>query len=231
MRPTAGAQLASPVRGAPASTVANSLPTGLDLAVVELGYNDNPATFPSDIDAMMSALTARGVQRVVWVNMADIRRTDRWRILLRGRQRGTRRGAESLEQPHRASTGRRSERQRPSDRVGSVATASTSLHDRPGRVRALAPRRDHLARTPTHYLAPPRRIELPVVGESLVPSSSGGVRARPFPTDATGVALNVADRAPEQSPATQPCGRARTSRPVVVEPQCYGAGRRDCATA
>ena len=52
--------------------VANALPTGLDVAIVELGYN--PSTnMAADIDAMMAALTQRGVQRVVWINMAEIR--------------------------------------------------------------------------------------------------------------------------------------------------------------
>ena len=54
--------------------VANSLPANLGLVVVELGYNDNPSLTAGDIDAMMSALNARGTQRVLWVNMAEIRR-------------------------------------------------------------------------------------------------------------------------------------------------------------
>ncbi len=54
---------------------AAALPFGLDLVVVELGYNDWPSTFAGSIDAMMSALQARGVRQVAWVNMADIRRT------------------------------------------------------------------------------------------------------------------------------------------------------------
>ena len=53
--------------------VAASVPLNLDLAVVELGYNDVPSGFAGDIDAMMATLTARGVKRVVWVNMAEFR--------------------------------------------------------------------------------------------------------------------------------------------------------------
>jgi peptidoglycan hydrolase-like amidase len=54
-------------------SAANSIPTGLDVVVVELGYNDNPSLTAADIDAMMAALNARGTKRVVWVNMAEIR--------------------------------------------------------------------------------------------------------------------------------------------------------------
>jgi hypothetical protein len=49
------------------------LPFGLDLVVVELGYNDSPSSFASSIDAMMTALQKSGVREVAWVNMADIR--------------------------------------------------------------------------------------------------------------------------------------------------------------
>ncbi len=53
--------------------VAAGLPTGLDLAIVELGYN--PSTnMAADIDAMMTVLNQRGTKRVIWVNMAEIRR-------------------------------------------------------------------------------------------------------------------------------------------------------------
>jgi lysophospholipase L1-like esterase len=51
------------------------LPRDLDLVVVELGYNDWPPNFATDIDKMMTALAARGAKRVAWVNMADIRRS------------------------------------------------------------------------------------------------------------------------------------------------------------
>ena len=54
---------------------AASVPAGTDLVVVELGYNDSPSSFATEIDAMMGALDARNVGSVVWVNMADHRRT------------------------------------------------------------------------------------------------------------------------------------------------------------
>ena len=53
--------------------IAKSLPFGLDLVVVELGYNDSASTFADDVAAMMTALTGRGVKQVAWVNLAEIR--------------------------------------------------------------------------------------------------------------------------------------------------------------
>ncbi|MFK8023697.1 MAG: SpoIID/LytB domain-containing protein [Ilumatobacter sp.] len=52
---------------------AAQLPSGLDLVVVQLGYNDNPSSFASDIDAMMQALAARDVGQVMWVNLGERR--------------------------------------------------------------------------------------------------------------------------------------------------------------
>ncbi len=52
--------------------VAAGLPSNLDLAIVELGYNPS-SNMAADIDAMMRALTQRGTKRVIWVNMAEIR--------------------------------------------------------------------------------------------------------------------------------------------------------------
>jgi hypothetical protein len=54
--------------------VAEALPADLDLVIVELGYNPSN-NMAADIDAMMTALGDRGAKRVIWVNMADIRRT------------------------------------------------------------------------------------------------------------------------------------------------------------
>ncbi|MEZ7961973.1 MAG: SpoIID/LytB domain-containing protein [Ilumatobacter sp.] len=53
--------------------IAADLTFGLDLVVVELGYNDRASTFADDVDAMMVALTDRGVKQVAWVNLAEIR--------------------------------------------------------------------------------------------------------------------------------------------------------------
>jgi murein L,D-transpeptidase YcbB/YkuD len=43
------------------------------VALLQLGYNDNPATFSADIDQVVSALNARAVQRVVFVNLSTRR--------------------------------------------------------------------------------------------------------------------------------------------------------------
>jgi peptidoglycan hydrolase-like protein with peptidoglycan-binding domain len=52
--------------------VATGIPMNLDLVVVELGYNLS-TNMAADIDAMMTALNQRGTKRVVWINMAEIR--------------------------------------------------------------------------------------------------------------------------------------------------------------
>ena len=52
---------------------ANALPAGVDLAVVQLGYNDWPTDFAGEIDQMMAALAAKGVRQVAWVNLSERR--------------------------------------------------------------------------------------------------------------------------------------------------------------
>jgi len=55
-------------------TIANSLTGSPDLAIVELGYNDTQSTLGGEIDQMMSALVAKGVRYVGWVNMSERRK-------------------------------------------------------------------------------------------------------------------------------------------------------------
>ncbi|MFM8507426.1 MAG: peptidoglycan-binding protein, partial [Actinomycetota bacterium] len=43
------------------------------VAVLQLGYNDNPSTFAQDIDQVVTALNARAVQRIVFVNLSTRR--------------------------------------------------------------------------------------------------------------------------------------------------------------
>lgn len=65
--------------GAPdALTIINALtPEQIPrIAVVQLGYNDDPATFQSDVDQVVSAFNARSVQRIVFINLST-RRTSR----------------------------------------------------------------------------------------------------------------------------------------------------------
>ncbi len=50
---------------------ARTVPIGTDLVVVQLGYNDDPAAMSTRIDRVMSALRARDVGRVAWVNLSE----------------------------------------------------------------------------------------------------------------------------------------------------------------
>src|SRR5262249_24483884 len=54
-------------------SAANAVPVGTDLVLVELGYNDDPASMPGRIDAVMTALRNRQVHRVAWVNVSQRR--------------------------------------------------------------------------------------------------------------------------------------------------------------
>ncbi|MFK7920027.1 MAG: SGNH/GDSL hydrolase family protein, partial [Ilumatobacter sp.] len=165
-------------------TAANALPTGLDLVVVELGYNDNPATFASDIDAMMNALTARGVSQVAWVNMADIRTsggslmytqanaaldaaTGRWGNL------------RVLDWDAASDTPERS-RWFNSDGVHHTTTGNAEF--------ALWLRGELIELAPSYYLTPPKRIELSVIGSSV---TAPGGQLSTVPEGAAGVSLNV----------------------------------------
>jgi peptidoglycan hydrolase-like protein with peptidoglycan-binding domain len=40
------------------------------IAIVELGYNDDPATFEGEVQQILAALISKGVQRVIFVNMS-----------------------------------------------------------------------------------------------------------------------------------------------------------------
>ncbi len=49
--------------------IANSLPAPA-IAIVQLGYNDDPATFDTEVQQMLSALSSKAVQRIIFVNMS-----------------------------------------------------------------------------------------------------------------------------------------------------------------
>jgi hypothetical protein len=57
-------------------TIAKALTGSPDLAIVELGYNDSQSTLGGEIDQMMTALVAKGVRYVGWVNMSERRKTN-----------------------------------------------------------------------------------------------------------------------------------------------------------
>lgn len=71
-----GASCVEPTVGLPdAPSIINKLtsenmPT---IAVLQLGYNDDPATFAQDIDQVVTALNARAVQRIIFVNLSTRR--------------------------------------------------------------------------------------------------------------------------------------------------------------
>jgi len=58
-------------------TIINSLPPEQTpaIALIELGYNDMSMSYATEIDQVVAALTARGVQRIVFVNMSTRRQT------------------------------------------------------------------------------------------------------------------------------------------------------------
>ena len=56
-------------------TVARNLSGTPDVAIVELGYNDNQSNLGGEIDQVMQALVAKGVRVVGWVTMAERRKT------------------------------------------------------------------------------------------------------------------------------------------------------------
>ena len=44
-----------------------------NIAIIQLGYNDDPNTLQADVDQVVNALNARGVQRVVFINLSTRR--------------------------------------------------------------------------------------------------------------------------------------------------------------
>jgi len=50
--------------------VVNSLPETPAAAIIKLGYNDDPATFNTELQQMISALTIRGVARMIFINLS-----------------------------------------------------------------------------------------------------------------------------------------------------------------
>lgn len=162
----------------------SDLPSDLDLVLVELGYNDDPANFAADIDAMMAALDARGARRVVWVNMAEIRTVNGESFYPPANE--ALRAAEAkhptltvLDWEAHSNNGERSRWFSDGVHLTTTGQAEFALWLR-GRLLELAP---------SHYLQPPLRIELPVVGESLTAPDGSALTV---PDSATGVALNVA---------------------------------------
>jgi hypothetical protein len=54
--------------------VVHSLGSGIaPTVIVEVGYNDFAETFPQSVEDAIDALLAAGVQRILWVTMAEVR--------------------------------------------------------------------------------------------------------------------------------------------------------------
>lgn len=170
--------------GSTGVAVAKSLPDNLDVVLVELGYNDNPATFGADVDAMMKVLTAKGVGRVAWVNMADIRRSNGSLVYTQANAAldaaTSRWGNLSVLDWDAASNTSERSRWFSSDGVHLTTTGEANF--------SLWLREQLLELSPSHYLSPPRRIELPVVGSTMTAPDG---RAITIPEGAAGVSLNV----------------------------------------
>ena len=180
------------------------LPTGLDLVVVELGYNDIASTFASDIDAMMNALTARGVARVAWVNMADIRTTSKGSTY--GPMNAQLSAAESRWSTlmvldwNAASASGEARARWFADGVHLTTTGQAEF--------ALWLRGEILSTAPSHYLVPPKQIRIPIVGQQLTTPAGASVTV---PPSASAVAVNVTSvRAAQRSVVTVwPCESPR----------------------
>ncbi|MEL6890366.1 MAG: SpoIID/LytB domain-containing protein [Actinomycetota bacterium] len=180
--------------------VASNLPTGLDLVVVELGYNDTVSQFAADIDAMMTALDSRGVQQVAWINMADIRRS----------------GGSSVYGPANAALRTASQRwpnltvldwDTASDTAERVRWFSDGVHlTATGQAEFAIWTRDQLIDlAPSHYLVPPKRIELPVVGRTLVGPDDGSNLTVPNDVAAVAVTVTVVSPVADGFIAVWPC--------------------------
>ncbi len=168
---------------------ARTLPLGLDLVVVELGYNDTATTFADDIDAMMRALDDRKVGRVVWVNLADIRPEP---IGGRYRPMNTALAAAVGRWPNLTVL----DWNAASDHVEARArwfTDGVHLSTTGQAEFALWLRAEIIDVAPSYRLSPPKRIVLPIVGETLT-----GIDGAPVvvPADATSVTLNVTAHLP-----------------------------------
>jgi SpoIID/LytB domain protein len=50
--------------------VVNALPETPAAAIIKLGYNDDPATFNTELQQMISTLTIRGVARMIFINLS-----------------------------------------------------------------------------------------------------------------------------------------------------------------
>ena len=175
--------------------VAASLPANLDLAVVELGYNDPPSGFAADIDAMMSTLTARGVKRVVWVNMAENRTAADGSSFYRASNAAL--NAARARWPN-LDVALWSQASSVSEHVRWFASDGVHLTTT-GNAQFSLWLRDYVAggsKTSARRLFANQRVELQVVGETVT-GANGAVGI--VPGDASAVALNITGVEPDEA--------------------------------
>lgn len=179
-----------------------ALPANLDLVVVELGYNDWSPSMASAIDSMMNALVSRGVKHVAWVNLATT--TGAASAATYAQRNAALQAATSrwsnlavLDWDSASNTAEKS-RWFASDGVHLTATGDAQF--------ALWLRQQVVSMR--YRLAPPQRIEIPVVGQTIT-APNGTVST--IPAGAQAVALNVTSVLPDASgfATVWPCGVAR----------------------
>jgi peptidoglycan hydrolase-like protein with peptidoglycan-binding domain len=184
--------------------IANGLTFGLDLVFVELGYNDRASTFASDVNAMMTALTARGVKQVAWVNLAEIRTNSNG---LTYRPHNDALAAAQGQWPNlrildwnTTSSDPGSRARWFSDGVHLTSTGQAEF--------ALWLFGEATALGPSTKLGPPRKIVLPIRGTTLTGTTGDQVTV---PDSATAVALNITTFQPSGPGfvTVWPCGSDR----------------------
>ncbi|MGK0276023.1 MAG: SpoIID/LytB domain protein [Ilumatobacter sp.] len=164
--------------------IAKGLPFGLDLVVVELGYNDRASTFADDVAAMMTALTGRGVKQIAWVNLAEIRTNSNG---LTYRPHNDVLAAAENQWPNltildwnAASSDPGSRARWFSDGVHLTSTGQAEF--------ALWLFDEVITLAPSNRLGPPRKIVLPIHGTVVTGTAGDQVTV---PNSATSVALNI----------------------------------------
>ena len=160
--------------------VARTVAIGTDIVVVELGYNDDPAAMPGRIDAVMSALRARSVGLVLWVNMSE-RRTTPYEIANAALRSAADRWEELAVLDWNAASGHGVADRWYSDGVHLTSTgqAEFALWLRERVLDIVAD-----GYTPPRPVVPGKPLRVPVMGLGGIPADGAGV-------DVVGVALNV----------------------------------------